>query len=149
MYNPYSYHCENLFPLGIVPPSGTSLAAYCLLLPGKQLHLSALLAAKKFRGRGNKEAAVAALQELEEAGLGKVEVEESRRGTAAVGFLTYNMHAHFQKSREKCTVHQKIFLVNIFLGFQIPPKLYARKLIYNKKYLSNFFTAWNVDSFLR
>ena len=81
-----------MFPLGIVPPSSGSLAAYCLLLPGKQLHLSALLAAKKFRGKGNKEAAVAAFQELEEAGLGQVEVEESRRGTTAVGFSKYNMH---------------------------------------------------------
>ena len=64
--------------------SAGSLAAYCLLLPGKQLHLSALLAAKKFRGRGNKGAALAAFRELEAAGLGKLTVQDSRRGTSAV-----------------------------------------------------------------
>ena len=132
LYNPYSYCCENLFPLDIVPPSGTSVAAYCLLLPGKQLHLSALLAAKKFRGRGNKDAAVAALQELEEAGLGKVEVEESRRGTAAVGFLMYNMHTHFQKLRENVPYIRKFLLVKFF-RFLNATKCYAQKLFYNKK----------------
>ena len=39
---------------------------------------------KKFRGRGNKRAALAAMQELEAAGLGKLESTESRRGTSAV-----------------------------------------------------------------
>ena len=58
--------------------SNTSLAAYCLQLPGKKLHLSALLTAKKFRGRGNKTAALAAMRELEAAGLGKLESTESR-----------------------------------------------------------------------
>lgn len=33
-------------------------AAYSLLLPGKVLHLNALLSMKKFRDRGNKEGAV-------------------------------------------------------------------------------------------
>lgn len=73
-----------------VRPSTESLAAYCLLLPGKQLHLSALLAAKKFRGRGNKVAALASFQELEEAGLGNLKVQESRRGTSAVYTFTKN-----------------------------------------------------------
>lgn len=60
------------------------MAAYCLLLPGEKLHLSALLAAKKFRGCGNKAAALAALHELEAAGLGKLVIQESRRETSAV-----------------------------------------------------------------
>ena len=47
-------------------------AAYCLLLPGKTLDLSALLVAKKFRYRGNKEGAISVLKLLEKDGLGKV-----------------------------------------------------------------------------
>ena len=66
-----------------------SLAAYCLQLPGKQLQLSALLAAKKFWGRGNKGAALAAFRELEAAGLGKLVIQESRRGTSAVCDISY------------------------------------------------------------
>ena len=67
-------------------PVSTSLTSFCLTLPGKQLHLSALLAAKKFRGRGNKEAAVLAFQEMDKAGLGSLITQESRRGTSAVSF---------------------------------------------------------------
>lgn len=77
------YHIQ-LLPADRIGVSSTSLAAYCLQLPGKNLHLSALLAAKKFQGRGNKSAAVAALRELEAAGLGKLDTAESRRGTSAV-----------------------------------------------------------------
>lgn len=75
-----------LLSLGNAAPETpvVSLAAYCLQLPGKQLHLSALLAAKKFRGRGNKIAALAAFRTLEEAGLGQFVTQESHRGTAAV-----------------------------------------------------------------
>ena len=40
------------------PTGSASLMAYCLLLPGKKLHLSAFLTAKKFRGKGNKDGAV-------------------------------------------------------------------------------------------
>lgn len=62
----------------------TSLASFCLQLPGKQLNLSALLAKKKFRGKGNKDAAVAAFQELEKVGLGELISEGSSRGTSKV-----------------------------------------------------------------
>ena len=68
--------------------SDSSLAAYCLLLPGKKLNLSALLAAKKFRGRGNKAAALEAFRHLEAAGLGKLVMLDSRRGTSAVSTTT-------------------------------------------------------------
>ena len=68
----------------VVSGPKTSLATYCLLLPGKNLHLSALLAAKKFRGRGNKVAALEAFRDLEAAGLGKLIMQDSRRGTSAV-----------------------------------------------------------------
>ena len=37
-------------------------AAYCLKLPGRILDLSTLLAAKKFRGRGNKDGALKAMR---------------------------------------------------------------------------------------
>ena len=44
-----------------------------LLLPGKTLHISALLTAKTFRDKGNKEGAVRAINLFESAGLGEVE----------------------------------------------------------------------------
>ena len=44
----------------ITTPTGlASLAAYCMLLPGKELHLSALFSAKKFQGRDYKDGAIA------------------------------------------------------------------------------------------
>ena len=66
-----------------------SVAAFCLLLPGKVLNLSALLQAKKFRGKGNKEGAVAALEELHKAGLGKLISADSRRGASSVSIPLY------------------------------------------------------------
>ena len=66
-----------------------SVAAYCLLLPGKVLNLSALLQAKKFRGKGN-EGAVAALEELHKAGLGKLISADSRRGASSVS-IQFNL----------------------------------------------------------
>ena len=86
-YNQPFYICSNnyLFVDEVLPdsPNG-ALATYCLQLPGKKLHFSALLAAKKFRGRGNKAAALAALCQLETAGIGRLESKESHRGTSAV-----------------------------------------------------------------
>ena len=74
----------------VTTPNASSLVSYCLLLPGKKLHLSALLTAKKFRGKGNKDGAVAAFREIADAGLGMLSTEESRRGTSAVsGVLCY------------------------------------------------------------
>lgn len=60
------------------------VGTFCLQLPGKVLNLSALLAAKKFRSRGNKDGALAAFRELEKAGLGKLFKEDSCRGASAV-----------------------------------------------------------------
>jgi len=60
------------------------VATYCLLLPGKVLHISALLAAKRFRDKGNKEGAVRAIKMLEEAGLGTVVECKPARGTSMV-----------------------------------------------------------------
>ena len=59
-------------------------AAYVLLLPGKVLDISALNTSHKSRGRGNKEGAVAAIYELEAAGLGVVKEERATRGTTKV-----------------------------------------------------------------
>ena len=64
------------------------LATYCLKLPGKRLYLSELLHQKKFRNRGNKAAALAAMHELEAAGIGELEKKESRRGTSAVSTMS-------------------------------------------------------------
>lgn len=56
-------------------------AAYCLNLPGGTLYLTPLLAAKKFRGRGNKDGAIRAFQLLEKDGLGKTFVFGSAKGS--------------------------------------------------------------------
>ena len=60
---------------------------YCVQIPERRLHLSALLTAEKVRRHGNKGAALTAMQELEAAGLGKLESTESRKGTSGVGSL--------------------------------------------------------------
>ena len=59
-------------PSNPTPTSIDAVAGLCLTLPGRTLHLKALLAAKKFRNRGNKDGALAAFYQLEEEGLGKV-----------------------------------------------------------------------------
>lgn len=69
-------------PPGI--PSSVATASFCLTLPGKNLHLSSLLQSKKFRNKGNKEGALAAFQQLQSAGLGKIQEDERHRGTSAV-----------------------------------------------------------------
>lgn len=61
-----------------------TVAQYCLLLPGKTLHIGALLAAKRFRDRGNKEGAVKAIKLLQEAGLGTVIEIKPTRGASVV-----------------------------------------------------------------
>ena len=51
---------------------------------GKTLHISALLTAKIFREKGNKEGAVRAIRLLESAGLGEVEEIKPQRGATMV-----------------------------------------------------------------
>ena len=72
-----------------VPQAALSLEAYCLLLPGQRLALSALLAAKKFRGRGNKEGALGAFRQLENDKMGWLETQDSHRGAPAVSFIVH------------------------------------------------------------
>ena len=60
------------------------VAAFCLLLPGKMLYISALLATKRFRYKGNKEGAVRAIKMLEEAGIGRVIEDKPPRGATMV-----------------------------------------------------------------
>ena len=76
-----------MFTLCVAPMSctpighDTTVAAYCLLLPAKTLHISALLTAKKF---GNKEGAVRTIRLLELTGLGEVEEIKPQRGDTMV-----------------------------------------------------------------
>ncbi len=55
-----------------------AVAMFCLILPDKVLHISALLAAKRFRDKGNKDGAVKAIKMLESAGLGTVRVQTAK-----------------------------------------------------------------------
>ena len=63
-------------------------ASFILLLPGKVLDISALNTSHKFKNRGNKAGAVAAIKELEAAGLGAVKEEPATRGTSIVRYST-------------------------------------------------------------
>ena len=49
-----------------------SVEAFCLTLPGQELHLPSLLHAKKFRNRGNKDGALTAFRKLVEDDLGSL-----------------------------------------------------------------------------
>ena len=64
-----------------MPQAALSLEAYCLLLPGQHLALSALLAAKKFLGHGNREGALGAFRQLENDKLGWLEPQDSQFNT--------------------------------------------------------------------
>jgi len=73
-----------------------SAAAFTILQPGKLLDLSAMLRAKKYANRGNKERAVKAMKKLESDGLGKLLRKEMQRGASAVSsgvmhIIQYNM----------------------------------------------------------
>ena len=61
-----------------------SNAAMSLILPGKVLHLNALLAMRKFRNCGNKAGAVRGFEELQESGLGKIHSIKPQRGASMV-----------------------------------------------------------------
>ena len=80
------YNCTlNLFS-GSAPTTSSSLhpksssnESFVLLLPGKQLDVSSLVnKKKKFRNRGGREGALLAMKKLEENGLGKLVVKQSK-----------------------------------------------------------------------
>ena len=60
------------------------VASFCLLLPGKMLYISALLASKHFRDKGNKDGAVRAIKILQAAGIGRVFEDKPPRGASVV-----------------------------------------------------------------
>ena len=59
-------------------------AIFSLLLPGKVLHLNALLLMRKFRDRGNKAGAVRGFETLEKHGLGHLISTRLQRGANMV-----------------------------------------------------------------
>ena len=67
--------------------SSITTAGYCLKLPGKQLNLTALLYAKKFRNHGYKSGALAAFAELEAAGLGTMITNTTKSGSVRNYFI--------------------------------------------------------------
>ena len=67
-------------------------AGFSLLLPGRILHLNALLAMKKFRDKGNKDGAVRGLQLLEDSGIGRLISRRPPRGTNMVQKFHHNHH---------------------------------------------------------
>lgn len=59
-------------------------ATLSLLLPGRVLHLNALLVMRKFRDRGNKAGAVRGFEMLQEHSLGTIISTKPQRGTSTV-----------------------------------------------------------------
>ena len=80
----YTLDPFQLLPTDHTGICNTSFVAYCLRLPRRRLHLSALLTATIVQIHGNKGAAVTAMQELDAASLGKLESSGSRKGTSIV-----------------------------------------------------------------
>ena len=66
---------------------GNSAAAFCQKLPGKNLYLSPLLKAKKFRSYGYKTGAISAFRELQTAELGSVEEFGAGKGGRTVSIF--------------------------------------------------------------
>ena len=66
-----------------------STAAYCLLLTGVTLDLSSLLSSKKFRTKGGKEGALAAMRLLQSDGLGTLTGQKAHRGVSMVSIVDY------------------------------------------------------------
>lgn len=75
-----------------------SIEAFCLTLPGQELHLPSLLVAKKFRNRGNKDGALTAFHQLANDGLGKLE------GNNPVLYV-YTFQSCYHKCRIRSTSH--------------------------------------------
>ena len=67
---------------------GSPQCCLCSFLPGKTLHLSALIVARKFRDRGNKQGALEAMKLLADSGLGELTFLNSARGTDKVILFT-------------------------------------------------------------
>ena len=79
------------FTANTVPPpcDDSNLEGYTLLQDGEKLNISALVKAKKYKGRGNKAAAVEACKKLQEKGFGKLLELGSSRGTSMVRTCYY------------------------------------------------------------
>ena len=80
-----------------------STALFCLMLPGKRLHLKPLLAMKKFRNKGNKHGAVKAFYYLENEGLGKVIELSGSKGSATVR----RIHVHVYICMHAIGIHKE------------------------------------------
>ena len=79
-------------------------ATMSLLLPGRVLHLNALLVMRKFRDRGNKAGAVRGFEKLQQHNLGTIIWTKPERGTSMVRFTckycfqhwcNYNTHNNY------------------------------------------------------
>lgn len=77
----YLYFTASVVPS---PCDDSNLEGYTLLQAGKKLDISALVKAKKYKGRGNKAAAVEACKKLQEKGFGELCELGSSRGTSMV-----------------------------------------------------------------
>ena len=66
------------------PHESVTTPGYCLKLPGKNLNLTALLYAKKFRYHGYKTGALTAFGELELAGLGTLNTKKTKSGKVSI-----------------------------------------------------------------
>ena len=114
-------------------------------MPGKNLDLSAIIRAKKFKSRGNKPAALQAFKTLQEAGIGTLEELGSARGTAMVGYkctLTVNHYNithcnittqkyQFLKKPVPTTVEEKTSFAKKLSRFGVTLRSYATSMVWS------------------
>ena len=67
-----------------------SAAAHCLKLPGKNLHLTPLNNAKRFRNFGYKKGAMKAFEELQMSELGTLETVTNKNGAVSCLYSSYS-----------------------------------------------------------
>ena len=82
--NLYFLRPDSTSPQPSIVCNGSDAAAHCLRLPGKSLHLTPLLKAKRFRNFVYKTGALKAFQELQLAQLGSLEEIGAGKGTQTV-----------------------------------------------------------------
>ena len=77
-----------------------------LLLPGKVLHLNALLAMRKFRDRGNKAGAVSGFEALEDSSLGRLICTKPHWGATMVSCTYFPESSQVTELMETCEAHR-------------------------------------------
>ena len=90
------------------------------------LYLSALLASKRFRDKGNQDGAVRAIKMLEEAGIGRVLEDKPPRGASIVSLSSKTL-AYKHDSKQETHVNFYYIMVLYYVR-KIKYNVYERKV---------------------